>query len=423
MGSRLTIACVSVLLLLAIAPVVRTQQNPYRLKEPDQKKLCLECHGEFAKTLASRFVHTPVKVGECSGCHAPHVSTHGKLLSSDTKQMCAGCHAGVVPAGARSTHKVVSDGECVKCHDPHASAYAGILVAPGNDLCISCHQELGAAVKKAKFRHRPVAEGCVGCHAPHGSERALGLLKTDVPALCVSCHKTDSARFTAQHMNYPVATASCTSCHDPHGSDQPALMLNSVHAPVTSRTCNQCHEGPSSPTPFETKRVGYELCMGCHAEMVNATMAKGHLHWPVADQKGCVHCHNPHASKHGSLLKADSTDLCRTCHADTVARIAALQVKHQPVSDGMCVTCHAPHGAEGAYLVDQPSIVALCTTCHDYEQHSAHPIGEQAIDPRNKNLRVDCLSCHTAHGGEHKWMLRSASNVELCTQCHKQIVR
>jgi predicted CXXCH cytochrome family protein len=157
--------------------------------------------------------------------------------------------------------------------------------------------------------------------------------------------------------------------------------------------------------------------------MVNATMAKGRLHWPVADRQGCANCHSPHASKHDKLLKADTVGLCRTCHADTVKSIEAVTVKHAPVKDGMCVGCHSPHSANGVYLVDQPSMVDLCATCHDYKAHSAHPIGPEAVDPRNKNLRVDCLSCHKGHGTNHRWMLLAATNIELCTQCHTKYTR
>ena len=70
-----------------------------------------------------------------------------------------------------------------------------------------------------------------------------------------------------------------------------------------------------------------------------------------------------------------------------------------------------------------PIIDAACSVCHDYSQHSAHPIGEKAVDPRNPNLRVNCLSCHKAHGTEFKRMLLAGTNVELCTACHKKFVR
>jgi predicted CXXCH cytochrome family protein len=115
--------------------------------------------------------------------------------------------------------------------------------------------------------------------------------------------------------------------------------------------------------------------------------------------------------------------LCGTCHADTLQRIAAVPVKHAPVEGGSCEACHSPHSADNSYLIDQPSVVALCSNCHDYATHSAHPIGDKAVDPRNKNLRVDCLSCHKAHGTGFKRMLLTETNLELCTRCHTKFVR
>lgn len=423
MGSRLTIACLSVVVLLGAQAPARSQQNPYRLKEPDQTKICLGCHTDFQQKLKKPFVHSAVKSGECSGCHNPHVSSHSKLLSGSTRELCASCHDNVIPAKAKSAHKVVADGDCEKCHDPHASDNAANLLAKGDDLCFGCHKELAEAVKTSKFKHSPVEQGCVNCHDPHGSDQSVRLLKVAVPGLCVKCHKPDSPAFVAGHMKYPVAKASCTSCHDPHGSNQPALLFNNVHEPVGSRMCSQCHLAPDSATPFATKQPGYELCQGCHNDMVNATLAKGRLHWPVADKKGCVNCHNPHASKGAKLLKADTPVLCRDCHADTLKRIAATPVKHPPVEGGTCTACHSPHAANGVYLLEESSINKLCAKCHDYQTHSAHPIGEKAIDPRNRNLRVDCLSCHKAHGTEFKHMLLAETNLELCTGCHKKFSR
>jgi predicted CXXCH cytochrome family protein len=424
MGSRLMIAGVSVVVLLGVySTTARSQQNPYRLKETDQKKLCLTCHTDFEEILKKPFVHTAVQSGECSGCHDPHGSSHGQLLSVATRQLCASCHDTMIPAGARSAHKVVADGECTKCHDPHASNNRANLLAAGNDLCVGCHKALGDAVAKAKFKHAPVGKGCVNCHDPHGSAQSAHLLKSAVPALCLGCHKPDAPAFVAAHMKYPVAKADCTSCHDPHGSDQTALLLNDVHPPLASRMCDRCHERFDSATPFATRLPGYELCRECHGDMVKATLAKPRLHWPVADRKGCVNCHSPHASRQGKLLKAETPALCGSCHADTLQRIAAVPVKHEPVAAGTCLACHSPHSSDGVYLFNDPSVNKLCTACHDYAAHSAHPIGEKAIDPRNKNLRVDCLSCHKGHGTEYQRMLLAATNVELCTRCHKQFAR
>jgi len=423
MHPRFKVSLLTLALLFVAFAAVRTQQNPYRLKEPDQRKLCLECHNDFEATMKKKFVHSAVQSGECASCHSPHVSSHGKLLSADTTKICATCHEDTVPAKAASVHKVAADGQCTKCHDPHASDNPNNLLGKGNDLCFTCHKEIETAVTKAKFKHRPVEQGCLSCHAPHASDKAERLLTTPVPDLCVKCHRADAPTFVARHMKYPVGKADCTSCHDPHGSNQPALLLDSVHPPVANRTCAQCHEAPESSTPFATKRAGFELCKTCHNDMVTAAFAKPRLHWPIADQTGCANCHNPHASRHDKLLKASTANLCRTCHADTARKIAGVESKHVPVDEGQCTSCHAPHAATNAFLIDQPSVNDMCGTCHDYSTHSTHPLGEKAIDPRNKNLRVSCLSCHDGHGTPYKHMLLAATNVEMCTPCHKQYSR
>ncbi len=153
-------------------------------------------------------------------------------------------------------------------------------------------------------------------------------------------------------------------------------------------------------------------------------MAKKRLHWPAADKTGCVNCHNPHASKLANLLKADTPELCAQLpHRHPRPHRSGVQSKHAPVDSGMCVSCHSPHSADGVYLVDQPSINTLCAQCHDYETHSAHPLGDEAVDPRNKNLRVDCLSCHKAHGTNFKQMRLAETDLELCTRCHKRFGR
>ncbi len=190
--------------------------NPaYRLKAGAEGKLCLDCHPGFEENLKKAFVHTPVKVRNCAGCHNPHASNHGKFLSEEGGAVCLKCHARTVPADAKSRHKPVSAGRCTDCHDPHASANKFNLVRPGNDLCAGCHKPVAENAAKTKFKHKPVAEGCTACHAPHGSARGESLLKSGVPELCLGCHKPDRPIFQKAHLNYPVAKAQCTSCHDP----------------------------------------------------------------------------------------------------------------------------------------------------------------------------------------------------------------
>jgi len=433
---------VPLLLILILGSVSLTHgQNKFKLKPGASGKLCLNCHDQFQEKLKNPFVHTPVKAGECTDCHDPHTSSHGKLLSEGTNQICFNCHDQIIPAKAKSSHKVVSEGNCVKCHDPHASKQKFVLLKSGNDLCIACHKTMGETLAKVKFKHPPVEKDCLNCHDPHGSAQSDHLLKEDLIALCNGCHKPDRPAFVQQHMNYPVANGRCTSCHDPHGSDRGGILYVNVHPPVANKACQQCHEPPSSQTPFRTRRPGYELCKGCHSSMVNDAFNKNRIHWPLVDKTGCLNCHKPHASKEKKLLVGDSKSLCGKCHSDTMAFQVKLAEKeaqekaiakgkvikgaltHAPIQEGNCEVCHATHAADNVMLLKEPSMVKLCGACHDWSKHSNHPMGEKVIDTRNKNVTMQCLSCHRSHGTGYRYMIPLPTVTELCVQCHKQFKR
>jgi predicted CXXCH cytochrome family protein len=437
-GRLVTIVLVA-LSLLAVSAA--DAQNKFRLKPGAAGKVCVDCHTDFAEKLKSKFVHTPVKTGDCTGCHSPHTSAHGKLLSAPTGSICLTCHGDLIPAKTLSTHKVVIEGGCVKCHDPHASSNKANLSKAGNELCVSCHKTIGEAAEKAKFKHMPVSGGCLNCHDPHASSKAPRLLKSPVPTLCVQCHKPDSPSFTKQHVDYPVARANCVSCHDPHGSNTAGILFDTVHPPVASKRCNQCHNAAASAEPFATRRPGFELCRGCHAGMVNETLSKRRVHWPVLDRTGCLSCHGAHASRAKKLLKADEASLCGQCHKDTLDWQARLVAKdrqekaaakggpergaltHQPVQTGSCTSCHMPHASDSAFLLGRTSVVELCGGCHDWLHHNSHPMGEKVVDPRNKNRTVDCLSCHRSHGTGNRYIITFPTSTELCVQCHQRLRR
>ena len=417
---RLRVSFFLILLLALLIAAAAFPADMYRLKPGAKGKICTNCHVDFQDKLKRPFLHTPVKKGECSGCHNPHTSSHGKLLEADPSRICLRCHEEIVPKKAKSTHKVVVEGKCTSCHDPHSAGNKWNLVKAGNELCFGCHKDLGQAVTKARFKHSPVEKGCLNCHDPHASEKFGQLLKTDVPALCTNCHKTENPAFTRQHSGYPVAKARCTSCHNPHGSEMAAIMYANVHRPVLSKMCNQCHESPSSPTPFKVKSPGYELCRGCHSKMVNETFGKNQLHWALVGKNGCLACHTPHASSEAALLKGPMITVCGVCHADTIKRQETSLAKHEPVTKGECTKCHSPHASDGSLLMTNPSVIDLCGSCHSWGKHSSHPVGEKVRDIRNKNLSVNCLSCHRSHGTLYKKMVPFATSTDLCVQCHKQ---
>jgi DmsE family decaheme c-type cytochrome len=394
-----------------------------KLKLGARGQLCLGCHVDFEAALKKQFVHTPVQSRDCAGCHNPHASAHGKLLATEPGKVCMSCHD-VVPKDAKSTHApIAAEKGCAACHDPHASAFKANLAKGGNDLCAGCHAKVTERAAKVKNKHRPVEQGCVTCHDPHGSAKGPALLKADVPELCVGCHKTSAPIFAKKHVDYDVSKARCTACHDPHGSDMKDILYEKVHAPVAKAMCAQCHEPAGTPNALKTKLQGAELCNKCHASTLNQLAEKGRVHRPVMEGQACLNCHNPHASKAKGLLKDGMGAVCGTCHADTIQRQNRAPTKHQPIADFECTSCHDPHAGTSALMFKAPDVISVCATCHDWQKHSSHPVGAKIVDPRNKNLRLDCLSCHRAHGTEFKKMLPAPKVTDLCTKCHDKYKR
>lgn len=421
--SELFIPLLAVLIFLAQATAADAGDNKFNLKKGARGKNCLACHDSFEDILKQRFIHTPLQDWDCTGCHNPHAARHGKFLDADARNICLTCHDGFFPDTPVSTHKVAIDGTCVKCHDPHAAKYANNLRRSGKKLCFDCHKEMADKVAAAKYKHMPVQEGCLDCHDPHASAEGVSLLKANVPGLCLECHDSSGQLFQKQHGGFAMETARCTSCHDPHGSSQKGLLYDQLHVPFGKKMCKRCHENTTAEEPFKTKADGYKLCLGCHSNMVNSSLAKDKVHWPLLDGVGCLNCHTPHASSQEALLKRPVTEVCAQCHTDTVQRMETVEHKHSPVTEGMCTSCHDPHAANQTLLLNQESVIKVCAECHDWQEHSTHPIGSDYTDPRNQNLSVNCLSCHRSHGTPNERMMHAPKQTEMCTTCHSAFRR
>jgi len=417
----------SIIGVLLLSPSALSQDN-FKLQPGAKGELCLKCHEDFKNILARTHLHPLLKKGECSGCHSPHTSDHARLLTADVTRLCINCHKSVLPEKANSVHSVVAAGECKTCHDPHGSNNPFTLVRSGNDLCLDCHKDVGEIVQNALFKHEPMRrdKGCLNCHSPHASVEQNFLLRNNPPALCKTCHQTDQPVFAQKHQGYPVADSNCVSCHSPHGSSKRGILYADAHAPVRDNKCEDCHEAPTSPDPLKTKKQGTGLCRQCHNDTIDQMFSKNRLHWPLADKTGCLNCHAPHGAKQKKLLKGPVGTVCGTCHADTLG-LQKLSINNpknkklcEPVKTGNCTACHSPHSTDNALLFARTPVNAeLCGKCHEWQTHSTHPIGEKVIDQRNKNLSLDCLSCHRACGtGNKPAMLHFETTYELCIQCH-----
>jgi DmsE family decaheme c-type cytochrome len=210
----------------------------------------------------------------CESCHGPgkaHVESGGDktkildLAGANTKTVdatCLGCHAGAHPNFLRSPH-AKANVSCISCHSVHQAApETAMLKASQPALCFQCHTDVKPAFDMT-FHHK-INEGlikCSDCHDPHGTFGNNNLKSTaDQNAICAKCHTETRGPFVYEHA--VVKAEGCLGCHTPHGS-QNARLLN---MPNVNTLCNQCHSPVASATVHGMSAGSSELtpCTSCH---------------------------------------------------------------------------------------------------------------------------------------------------------------
>ena len=236
---------------------------------------------------------------------------------------------------------------------------------------------------------------------------------------------------SAQETAAPVGAETCVACH----SDQAASFNNSLHARkmilgkniTADKTCEACHGAGSLHASsgdktkiFNPGKDGGEkaskTCLACHSSDKNRMFWAGSAH----EGKGnsCVSCHKVHGGNDLLLAKKTESDLCFTCHQDVKADMAK-RSKH-PLRDAAakngegkmnCSSCHNAHGSRGEKLIAAKSINDKCYECHTEKQSPM--LWEHAP------VKEDCLTCHSAHGSSNNKLL-TVKVPRLCQSCHMQ---
>jgi DmsE family decaheme c-type cytochrome len=209
----------------------------------------------------------------CESCHgagSEHVAGGGditkifnpaKASAKDVDTKCLGCHAGTHPNFDRSPH-AKANVSCISCHSVHASKEEALLKTAQPALCFQCHSDVKPSFSMP-FHHK-VNEGlvkCSDCHDVHGTFGNNNLKSTaDQNLICTKCHMEVRGPFVYEHA--AVKAEGCTGCHTPHGS-QNARLLN---MPSINMLCNQCHSPVAAGTVHSMNAGSSEItpCISCH---------------------------------------------------------------------------------------------------------------------------------------------------------------
>jgi DmsE family decaheme c-type cytochrome len=175
--------------------------------------------------------------------------------------------------------------------------------------------------------------------------------------------------------------------------------------------------------------VGEDTCLTCHEQQ----SYKGTAHAFKADAKtpaathGCESCHGPgqaHVEGGGDKTKIvnpknisprEASETCTTCH-DRAKHALWSGSQHDQRNVG-CVSCHSVHAAKGEPLLAAASQIDLCSTCHRAIVNKQYRFNHMPV----REGKMACASCHNVHGSTNVKLLKVGTTVdESCVSCHTE---
>ncbi len=359
--------------------------------------------------------------------------------------------------------------QCTSCHDPHredADPVTRKFLVKSNGasaICTSCHvlplwqgNPSGHQVSNAVFGvaqgattgYRTVSEnGCMACHASHGTGPGNRLVKRDARGneeqTCLGCHNGqvvpgDVSRDVAKTWSH-AAPANAPSSHDAaEGPDNGVQRLPETRSSTPRHvTCVDCHNPHAAYRKAATApgasgalsgvwgidRNGlrvepvvyeYQVCFKCHGDSMNQPQANGPRP-PESTRRAYNEVNLRRAfdpsgpSAHPVVAPGRNPDVpsllppytaagqiyCSDCHGSDEASTGT-------VPRGPHGSIH-PHLLERAYATidrtpESPAAYALCYKCHDravllstrssFGLHALHVVGQA----------TPCAACHESHG-------------------------
>ncbi|MBI5664986.1 MAG: hypothetical protein HZC49_07880 [Nitrospirae bacterium] len=200
-----------------------------------------------------------------------------------------------------------------------------------------------------------------------------------------------------------------------------AFLLNHADAMHDKMECNECHK---------RVKLDYLLCLKCHDGKIDTSglnppyslngdidLSAGSFNYAGHQTHQCLNCHDYHDNDNYRNLKEKISG-----RQVTVDGIGGPLYKDNIYISGMSAFCIACHDATQGH--SHPVDVRINGSVHADYNNWARKISRLSIAeiPSGNgndiiNARVFCMTCHVAHGGPFKNLMRWDSK-EGCLECH-----
>jgi DmsE family decaheme c-type cytochrome len=203
----------------------------------------------------------------------------------------------------------------------------------------------------------------------------------------------------------------CRACHE--GAMQ--AFGGTPHARAAGR-CETCHgprskhiEDPGRQLAWADLSAAQQstVCMQCHEGGARMTW-RGGTH--VSSDVSCSSCHTVMAARsERALLGRERVEAtCYACHGEIRAQMS--KSSHHPVREGRvdCASCHNAHGSTPG-LLRTATLNETCVSCHSEKRGPF--VWEHAP------VRESCATCHEPHGSSNRGLL-TRKDPFVCLQCH-----
>ena len=246
---------------------------------------------------------------------------------------------------------------------------------------------------------------------------------------CLLCHKdyikafgkTKHAKvYIAKHGKDKVGS-SCEICHGPMSKHLEETGINKKSQETLGKDFKAKYVVSFKKISPKAKNA---ICLQCHKKSTLLGW-KGSAHEMM--DVSCDSCHYVSQRKskgklpmnQGSnkvkkklLINEDPKKSCFQCHREKRAKL--LRTSHMPMREGKmdCGSCHNAHGGFGPSLLKQSTTNETCNICH--QEKRGPLIWEHAP------VREDCSICHDSHGSNFRPLLKQKLPF-LCQQCHMDV--